>query len=101
MTSSPPAPPGTNDQLSPVRSSRPGVMIDSYHDAEDRYANPTWANLSEGFATTQGGWDQIPLTAGEGQTQISGNLADPAQLQAWKDYWHQHARPIIVMKTSR
>lgn len=25
MTSSPPAPPGTNDQLSPIRSSRPSV----------------------------------------------------------------------------
>lgn len=85
----------------PVRCARTGVMIDSFHDAEVRYANPSWASLAEGFARTQGGWDQIPLSAGEGQTQISGNLADPSQLQAWKDYWHKHARPIIVMKTSR
>lgn len=27
MTSSPPAPPGTNDQLSPIRSSRPTAAL--------------------------------------------------------------------------
>lgn len=39
MTSSPPAPPGTNDQLSPIRSSRPSSrpgLSDSTSESVDR-----------------------------------------------------------------
>jgi len=38
MTSSPPAPPGTNDQLSPIRSSRPFVTMPASREAWDRAA---------------------------------------------------------------
>lgn len=81
-----------------VKCARTGVVIGALQDAEIRYANPSWAKLTEDFAKDQGGWDQVLLTAGGGQTQISGSLADPSQLQAWKSYWHKHARPIIVAK---
>jgi len=85
----------------PVRCARTGVIITSLHDAEVRYVEPSWSQLAAGFAATQGGWDQIALTAGGGNTQISGSLADPAQLQAWKDHWTQNARPVIVIKPNR
>lgn len=82
----------------PVRCARNGKVIDSLQDAEVRYENPSWALLTEGFAKDQGGWDNIALTAGDGQTQISGSLADADQLRAWKSYWHEHARPVLVAK---
>ena len=85
----------------PVQCAKTGVVINSLHDAEVRYADPSWAQLAAGFASTQGGWDQIALTAGGGNTQISGSLADPIQLKGWKDYWSQNARPIIVIKPNR
>lgn len=85
----------------PVQCARTGVIITSLHDAEVRYVDPSWSQLAAGFAQTQGGWAQITLTAGGGNTQISGSLADPTQLQAWKDYWTQHARPVIVVKPNR
>lgn len=85
----------------PVECARSGVIITSLHDAEVRYVDPSWSQLAAGFAQTQGGWDQIALTAGGGNTQISGSLADQTQLQAWKDYWTQHARPVIVIKPNR
>jgi len=85
----------------PVQCARTGVSITSLHDAEVRYVEPSWSQLAAGFAATQGGWGQIALTAGGGNTQIAGSLADPTQLQAWKDYWSLNARPVIVTKPTR
>ncbi|MFK5256150.1 DUF3223 domain-containing protein [Propionibacterium freudenreichii] len=85
----------------PVYCDRTGKLIASLQDAEVRYKDPSWAQLTESFAKELGGWDKILLTAGEGRTQISGSLADAHQLQAWKSYWHQHARPILVAKSVR
>lgn len=84
-----------------VHCARTGVPIGSLQDAEVRYERPSWAQLTEGFAEDQGGWENIALTAGDGQTQISGSLADANQLQAWKSYWHENARPVIVAKLGR
>ncbi|WP_225755214.1 DUF3223 domain-containing protein [Actinotalea sp. Marseille-Q4924] len=85
----------------PVRCARTGELIPSRDDAEVRYGNPSWAQLTAGFVETQGGWDAIELTAGDGQVQIGGDLADAGQRRAWKSYWERYARPLLVKKPGR
>ena len=39
-----------------------------------------------GFAATQGGWDAITLTSGDGRAQIAGDLADePPYIFRWRE----------------
>lgn len=82
----------------PVHCARTGETIASWDEAEVRYENPSWAQLTAAFVATQGGWDAIELTAGDGNVQIAGDLADPAQRRAWREYWASHARPVLVRK---
>jgi len=82
----------------PVFCARTGEPISALEDAEVRYEQPSWGQLTVGFVATQGGWDAIELTAGDGQVQIAGDLADDRQRQAWTAYWEQHACPVLVKK---
>lgn len=84
-----------------VICARTGTPIRALEDAEVRYVDPTWSQLTAAFAAAQGGWDAIALTSGEGQVQIAGDLADEAQRDAWRRYWAQHARPVLVRKPGR
>lgn len=84
-----------------VTCARTGTPIVALEDAEVRYVSPTWSQLTSGFVATQGGWDAIALTSGEGQVQIAGDLADDAQRDAWRRYWRQRARPVLMKKPGR
>ncbi len=77
-----------------------GEAIQSRNDAEIRYADPSWGQLTARFADTQGGWDAIAITSGNGTSQIAGDLADDAQREEWIEFWRENARPILVKKRS-
>lgn len=85
----------------PVVSAQTGLVIARLDDAEVRYESPTWGQLTSGFVASEGGWDAVRLTSGDGHEQIAGDLADPRQRAAWIAYWLQHARPILVEKPHR
>ncbi|MFF2267059.1 DUF3223 domain-containing protein [Cellulosimicrobium cellulans] len=82
----------------PVTCARTGEPILALEDAEVRYIDPTWAQLTRDFVASQGGWDSIKLSSGSGSIQIAGDLADDDQRAAWKRYWQDHANPVLVKK---
>ncbi|MEP7763231.1 DUF3223 domain-containing protein [Sanguibacter sp. 25GB23B1] len=82
----------------PVHCYRTGQAISTYTEAEVRYVAPSWAELTQGFAASQGGWDRVELSSAKSVGQIAGDLADDSQRSAWKAYWKAHARPVLVQK---
>lgn len=82
----------------PVMCARTGALILALEDAEVRYMDPTWARLTRDFVASQGGWDSIKLSSGDGRVQIAGDLADDEQRAAWTRYWTEHANPVLVKK---
>ncbi|GAB2975873.1 DCL family protein [Frigoribacterium salinisoli] len=75
-----------------------GEVIARREDAEVRYSNPSWTQLTSDFATTRGGWDAIATHTGNGGIQIGRRLLDGADATAWRDYWLSNAVPIITKK---
>lgn len=83
-----------------VVCARTGAPILAREDAEVRYISPTWTRLTKDFVESQGGWDAIELSSGDGEVQIAGDLADDDQRGAWRRYWLAHANPVLVRKPS-
>ena len=69
---------------SPIESRELGHVI---------YLDPSWHELTEGFAAGEGGWDRIAISHGSGGIQIGGAVDSPDQLARWRDY---HARSAAM-----
>lgn len=77
-------------ESSPARCSN-GDAIPLRADAHTIYVEPEWSQLTYRFAETQGGWDKIEVTSGDGDAQVGGRFADPTVQQLWMDFHYTHA----------
>jgi hypothetical protein len=80
--------------VGPVKCPRTGVLITSVSDAQIVHRSPSWAQITDDFATTIGGWTSlVTVSAGAG-----AEISDPAVRAAWEAYYDSHARPEIESK---
>lgn len=80
----------------PVLSAISGDPIPNRADAHTIYTDPDWCQLTYRFAETQGGWDNITVTSGDGDAQIGGRFVDPAVERAWIDFHDTHAQMVFA-----
>lgn len=76
-----------------------GEMLDET-DAQVIYVNPTWEQLTYRFALSEGGWEQIKVSSGDGSAQIGGRLSDPEVLRRWLASYDAHANLEIASRSS-
>lgn len=69
-----------------------GDPIPNRADAQTIYVDPEWGQLTYRFAQTQGGWDNIEISSGDGDAQVGGRFVDPAVEQAWIEFHDTHAQ---------
>jgi hypothetical protein len=67
-------------------------------DSEVRYGDPTWGQLTQGFASQMGGWNRISTHVGNGSSQIEQRLVDEAVREAWVDYHRANAHMLLTLK---
>ena len=65
------------------------------------YREPSWGELTAGFANAQGGWGEIKTAGGSGEVQIGYKLSDNQVRDDWIEYWIRNAHPLIVSKEYR
>ncbi|MBT2473023.1 hypothetical protein J7E68_00075, partial [Microbacterium sp. ISL-103] len=88
------------DNGDPVASDISGAVIAAKDDAHVVYLEPDWAQLTYRFAESEGGWDQIAVTAGDGvAAQAGGLFADPAMQARWVDF-HAHRASMALATAS-
>lgn len=80
--------------LGAVTCARTGLPIASLEDAQIRYHRPTFAQLTDGFAATVGGWPAI-ITSSRG---AGAEIADPLIEAAWLKYYDTNVVPSIETK---
>lgn len=80
----------------PVTCALTSDVIDQKHQADTRHLSPTWGALTEAFAATQGGWDQIDTHSGDGYVFVGRDVDDQTVRDAWLDYYDHHANPVFV-----
>ncbi|KAI1693294.1 hypothetical protein Ddc_22950 [Ditylenchus destructor] len=69
-------------------------------DAQVIYVDPTWEQLTFRFAESEGGWDRIAVSAGEGAALIGGRLADPDVLGRWLEFFGCHANMQLASRSA-
>lgn len=75
-----------------------GDVIDSHDEAEVRYEDPTWGQLTADFAASVGGWDAIETDGGGGSAQIGERLVNSEIEKQWRDYYDANAVPHVTRK---
>jgi hypothetical protein len=83
----------------PVYDDR-GDQIENTDEAEVRYENPNWGELTADFADSVGGWEAIDTDGGGGSVQIGERLVNSEIEKRWRDYYDDHAFPYISRKGS-
>lgn len=75
-----------------------GEPMTHHSEAEVRYGVPSWAKLVYDFVQSEGGWDAIQTTSGDGDAQIGRRLVDEDVRQRWLEHWHSNADPYLLKK---
>jgi hypothetical protein len=82
--------------MPPVRCALTGKLIKQKHQADTRHLNPTWSELTEGFAHAHGGWSAIETHSGNGQIFVGRDVDDVILRKQWLAYYDDKARPVYV-----
>lgn len=80
----------------PVACAVTGETINQKHQADTRHLDPTWNELTTGFASAHGGWEAIETHSGNGVIFVGRDIEDTALRDAWLSYYAAHARPVYV-----
>jgi hypothetical protein len=78
----------------PIRCARTGATIANPDDAQVKYRSPSFAALTDGFASTVGGWIAITTTS----SGAGAELAAPTMTASWIRYYDANAIPSIERK---
>ncbi|MBN1170874.1 MAG: DCL family protein [Micromonosporaceae bacterium] len=78
----------------PVLCALTGQPLASFSEAHVDHGNPTFLQIAVNFASSQGGWEYIPLDRSDGM--IGEELAHATQLRAWTQFHARCARLRVV-----
>jgi hypothetical protein len=66
-----------------------GVPLDTSDTAVSHFRGPAFAQIADGFAAAEGGWEAIELTPSTAYGL--GLFVDRDQADRWRDYWEERA----------
>ncbi|MFZ4892865.1 DCL family protein [Plantibacter sp. Mn2098] len=75
-----------------------GEVLDEA-DAQVIYVDPAWEQLTYRFAQSEGGWECIEVSSGEGDVQIGGRIADPDVLSRWLEFFDAQANFALASRS--
>ncbi|MEE8725870.1 MAG: DUF3223 domain-containing protein [Bifidobacterium crudilactis] len=81
-----------------VTCPRTGITMTNFHQARVINESPSWEELTSGFVSTLGGWDEIELSVDSNNIQYGKRLSDNSVSQKWITYWNDHSDPIICAR---